>query len=152
MMNKTISHQHFVKKHPGFAAPDLRIISSDLVLREARCQRQKRAVGWLPPAYYPRHAISCLLVIGVPLLSMIATSTISIPKVLTRVDDGDRSARPLGCNAVALGARRFAGRLKPLHIISRVIRNKRRPYEKGTCSINRGDSHPLWLHFYTPDQ
>jgi len=73
-----------------------------LFLLEARRQQRLPSEGWTPPRKWFRRNLYYLLAIGLPLLVTIAFSVYWVPIVLGRVDDGDRGARLIEGNGVAL--------------------------------------------------
>jgi hypothetical protein len=73
-----------------------------LFLIEGRQRRQRREAGgprhdkwWLRNLHY-------LVGLGVPLLTLLIVSATQLPRILTRVDDGDRGARRIAGNGVTL--------------------------------------------------
>ena len=105
----------------GFAA-----LIGILFLFEARRQQRLRAEGWMPPARWFRRNLRYVVAFTPPLLTVILTTALFAPLLLSRVDDGDRGARLIEGNGVTLvwapagpgwsegiGPSRAAGRLLP---------------------------------------
>ncbi|MFL7793162.1 MAG: hypothetical protein AB8I69_13545 [Anaerolineae bacterium] len=83
------------------------IVSSPLILTGIlflveRHNRQKRQSEKKPSQRWWRRNLAYILVLAPPLLTFIIMSANSLPIVLTRVDDGDRSARLIEGNGVSL--------------------------------------------------
>jgi hypothetical protein len=80
----------------------LAVLVGVLFLLEARRKQRVRSEGWTPSRKWARRNLYYLLAIGLPLLVIIAFSVYWLPIVLGRVDDGDRGARLIEGNGVAL--------------------------------------------------
>lgn len=85
-----------------FPISGILIVVGVLFLLESRYRRRRRAAGltghpnrWLRNLHY-------LIGVGVPMLTLLAVSAFQLPRVLARIDDGDRSARLIEGNGVRL--------------------------------------------------
>lgn len=78
------------------------VVTGALFLYESRYRDQLRAQGWKPTGGRLRRYRRYVLAVGIPLITAIATSIYYLPVVLTRVDDGARSARLIEGNGVTL--------------------------------------------------
>lgn len=78
------------------------VVTGVLFLWEGRFRRQRVSEGWTRPERWLRRNLCHILAVGVPLTVAIIVSVYSAPLILTRVDDGDRSARLIEGNGVTL--------------------------------------------------
>jgi hypothetical protein len=97
-----ISEFTFVNLVKALLLGGLAALVGVLFLLEARRQHRLRSGAWKPPRQWFRRNIPYLLAIGLPLLVTTAFSVYWLPIVLGRVDDGDRGARTIEGNGVAL--------------------------------------------------
>jgi hypothetical protein len=86
----------------GFMVSGPLVFLGVLLLIEARNQKRRIAQGWVAPSKWWRRNIWYLLAVVPPLLILTGWSIYSLPIVLTRIDDGDRGARLIEGNGVAL--------------------------------------------------
>lgn len=85
-----------------FPVSGLLVVTGVLFLLEARYRRSLRAEGRPQVGSWFRRNLSHVVAVGLPLLVTVALSAYYLPIVLARQDDGDRSARLIEGNGVAL--------------------------------------------------
>ncbi len=85
-----------------FPVSGMLIITGVLFLFEHRYRKRRATTGWTPARQWYRHHFRYLIVIGIPLIILVAVSIGYAPIVLTRVDDGYRGARIIEGNDVTL--------------------------------------------------
>lgn len=85
-----------------FPVSGLLVVIGVLFLFEARHRRLLQEERWSPPTNWFRRYLRQVLAVGFPLLVTAAVSVYWLPVLLTREDDGDRGARLIEGNGVAL--------------------------------------------------
>jgi len=85
-----------------FPLAGMLVVVGVLFLLEGRYRRRLRAEGWSPPVNWLHRNLRYVLGVGIPLLMVVVTSAFFAPMALSRVDDGDRSARLIEGHGVAL--------------------------------------------------
>jgi hypothetical protein len=78
------------------------VIAGLLFLLEGRYRRGRRSEGWTPPSGWPRRNLRTIVALAPSLLTVIGVTAFFAPLLLTRYDDGDRSARRIEGNGLAL--------------------------------------------------
>jgi len=78
------------------------VLTGVLFLFEERYRRHRKSTDWTPPDNWAVRNFRYLAIVGVPVLVFIIVSAFSLPNLISRVDDGDRSARVIVGNGVTL--------------------------------------------------
>jgi hypothetical protein len=100
-LNPKIEDGQLTINWPIFVVSSPVVIVGVLFLIEGR-NRGRRQVEEEPPQRWWRRNLAHILVTAPPLLAFVIMSASSLPIVLTRIDDGDRSARLIEGNGVSL--------------------------------------------------
>ena len=85
-----------------FPVSGMLVITGLLFVFESRHRTRRLQAGWQPPDEWSRRNFRYVAVLGVPLVVLGLTTVFNLPGVLMRVDDGDRGARVIEGNGVAL--------------------------------------------------
>ena len=85
-----------------FPVSGILVLIGALFLHEAGARQRRLAAGWKPSAQWGRRRLRILLALGFPLLVIVGASIYWLPRLLTRLDDGDRGARLIAGNGVTL--------------------------------------------------
>ena len=85
-----------------FPVTILLALTGILFILEGRYRRSRQAAGWRPPASWVRRHWQSLVVAGLPTIVVLGVVLYWLPTILTRQDDGDRSARLIEGNGVSL--------------------------------------------------
>jgi hypothetical protein len=85
-----------------FPVSGMIVVTGVLFLIEGWRQRQVRGETETPPRHWIVRRLRYVLGLGIPLLVLLVVSAVRLPGVLLRVDDGDRGARLIEGNGVAL--------------------------------------------------
>jgi len=85
-----------------FPVSGMLLLIGILFLLEARYRRYRKGTDWIPPANWVARNFRYVVVVGTPVLVFIAVSAFSLPNLMNRIDDGDRSARLIEGNGVTL--------------------------------------------------
>lgn len=85
-----------------FPISGILVLIGALFLHEAGARQRRLAAGWEPSAQWGRRHLRILLALGFPLLVIVGASIYWLPRLLTRLDDGDRGARLIAGNGVTL--------------------------------------------------
>jgi hypothetical protein len=78
------------------------VVTGVFLLLEARYRERQRGLGRRPPGNWYQRNWRYLLGLGLPLVVFLVISLYYLPRVLNRLDDGDRGARLIPGNGVAL--------------------------------------------------
>ncbi len=78
------------------------VLTGVLFLLEARYRRCRKGTEWTPPASWTLRNFRYVVVVGAPVVIFIVVSGCSLPNLMGRIDDGDRSARLIEGNGVTL--------------------------------------------------
>jgi hypothetical protein len=85
-----------------FPVSGMIVLTGVLFLFEGRYRKQLEGETWTPPRRWVVRNLRYVLGLGLPLLVLAAISAVQLPAILARVDDGDRSARLIEGDGVAL--------------------------------------------------
>jgi len=86
----------------GFLVSGPLVLLGVLLLVEARSQRKRLAAGWQPHPQWWRRNAWYIAALTPTLLIALVMSAFNLPRVLTRVDDGDRGMRTIVGNGSTL--------------------------------------------------
>ena len=92
----------FSRELAGFLLSGTLILFGALFIVEGTLKRRRQTAGEKPHPNWWLRNLGYLLAVGLPATIAIGASAVMLPIVLTRVDDGDRSARLIQGNDVTL--------------------------------------------------